>query len=210
VQTVRMGTAGPAGARAEQLTLSTGRLCLDFVATVADWRHQSGDLLTGPGQLDEWLRTAGLPVPVAGSAAADLDTARALRSAVNGVARALLASAAPAADDIRQINACARKATPVYFMRADGRSRVPVEEPDASAALAVIARDAVHLLTGPDLARLRECACDDCTTLFFDRSPSGGRRWCSMQRCGGRVASASDRRRRSATARRPAARPVTR
>jgi predicted RNA-binding Zn ribbon-like protein len=203
-----MGTAAPD--RPGRAGLSAGSLCLDFLATAGQRRGQSVDLLNAPAALDDWLAGQGLPVPVAGSAAADLGAARALRSAVNEVARALLTAAAPPGEGVRQINACARTATPVFFMRADGRTRVPVAESDASASLAVIARDAVYLLTGEDLSRLRECACQDCGTLFFDRSPSGRRRWCSMQRCGERVASASYRQRRTPAPRRPASLPAPR
>ncbi|MEJ3651854.1 ABATE domain-containing protein [Actinomycetes bacterium KLBMP 9759] len=41
---------------------------------------------------------------------------------------------------------------------------------------------AVRLLTGPDLARVRQC--DGCNWLFVDRSRGTGRRWCSMVDCG--------------------------
>jgi predicted RNA-binding Zn ribbon-like protein len=190
-------------------TFSSGRLCLDFLATLVDWRaERATELLTEPARLDDWLQLADLPVPVAGSADSDLADGRSLRSAVNSVARALITAAEPPAADVRVINAFARAATPVYYLRADGRSRVAVAEPTATASLAVIARDAVHLLAGPELNRLRECACTDCATLFFDRSPSGRRRWCSMRGCGERVASASYRRRRNLAPRRPTTRPA--
>jgi predicted RNA-binding Zn ribbon-like protein len=32
--------------------------------------------------------------------------------------------------------------------------------------------------------RIRVCASDTCSARFYDRSPAGGRRWCSMQACG--------------------------
>ena len=33
-------------------------------------------------------------------------------------------------------------------------------------------------------ARMRICASDTCSARFYDRSPAGRRRWCSMQPCG--------------------------
>jgi predicted RNA-binding Zn ribbon-like protein len=32
--------------------------------------------------------------------------------------------------------------------------------------------------------RLRICASDTCSARFYDRSPAGGRVWCSMTGCG--------------------------
>jgi predicted RNA-binding Zn ribbon-like protein len=73
-----------------------------------------------------------------------------------------------------------------------------VEEVDASGSMSVVARDAIHLFTAADPSRLHECARDGCAMLFYDRSPSGRRRWCAMKGCGAMVASASYRRRRRA------------
>lgn len=50
--------------------------------------------------------------------------------------------------------------------------------------LAVIAWDAVELLRGSDLDRLRVCASPGCGKLFVDRSKNASRRWCDMSRCG--------------------------
>jgi predicted RNA-binding Zn ribbon-like protein len=50
--------------------------------------------------------------------------------------------------------------------------------------LSTLARDAIYLFTGPLAERIRVCAADDCGLLFVDQSRPGGRRWCSMQRCG--------------------------
>ena len=50
--------------------------------------------------------------------------------------------------------------------------------PDAT--LLPIARSAVDLLTGKDLARLHRCANDRCVLLFYDTTKSATRRWCSI------------------------------
>ena len=44
---------------------------------------------------------------------------------------------------------------------------------------------AQRLLTGPDLARVRQC--ERCSWLFLDRGRGRGRRWCSMAACGNRA-----------------------
>jgi predicted RNA-binding Zn ribbon-like protein len=49
-----------------------------------------------------------------------------------------------------------------------------------------VLRAAALLLTGPDLAHVRECAAPDCAWLFVDSSRNGTRRWCDMAVCGNR------------------------
>ena len=58
---------------------------------------------------------------------------------------------------------------------------------NAPALLAPALWSAGDLLTGPQLARVRECANDKCLWLFLDESKNGTRRWCSMSACGNRA-----------------------
>jgi predicted RNA-binding Zn ribbon-like protein len=52
-------------------------------------------------------------------------------------------------------------------------------------ALGAIALDAAQMLGTPaEVARVRICASDTCSARFYDRSPAGRRRWCSMRTCG--------------------------
>lgn len=171
-----------------------GSLCLDFVAT----REGSVDRLSAPADLGGWLAALALPQPAGGLTGDDLAAARLLRAAIERVARRIVAGVPCEAEDVRAINASARRPTPVILLGASGRERTVVPEVDASGVLAVVARDAVHLFSAGSPARLRECARDRCSTLFYDRSPSGRRRWCAMKGCGERVASASYRQRRRA------------
>jgi predicted RNA-binding Zn ribbon-like protein len=46
---------------------------------------------------------------------------------------------------------------------------------------------AADLLTEGELARVKECANDECTWLFVDMSKNRSRRWCDMKDCGNRV-----------------------
>lgn len=179
-------------------TLGAGTLCLDFVATMLESDAGPVDLLTQPRGLATWFTLADLPQPAGGLTSSDLAAARELRAAVDALARATLRGETPSPDDVRSVNAAARRPTPVFLLRPSGREKTLVEEYEPSSSLAVIARDLINLLAGPELDRLRECA--GCGSLFFDRSPSGRRKWCSMRRCGERVASARYRRRRAAAA----------
>jgi predicted RNA-binding Zn ribbon-like protein len=174
----------------------TGSLALDLVATARRHEGHTVDLLDTPARFGEWLREPGLPFPAGGLTAEDVTAVAVLRGAIDGIARALLADRSPEPSHVRHINAAAKQATPVFLLRPDGSTQVIVEEPDAGAILSVIARDAIRIFANADAQRLRECAREGCSTLFFDRSPSGRRRWCSMKGCGEIVASASYRRRR--------------
>ena len=198
----RRGSAGR-----EPMPIGAGSICLDFVATLDGAGEQARDLIATPGGLAQWLGLSGLPVPVGGISALDVAAAGGLRSAIDGVARAVISGRTPDSSAIQVINAAVQHPTPVYLMQADGRRRVPIGLADVRASLAVIARDAVHMLTGSDVDRVRECSREGCGSLFLDRSPSGRRRWCSMKGCGEMVASASYRRRRAQVTAIPAARP---
>jgi predicted RNA-binding Zn ribbon-like protein len=54
----------------------------------------------------------------------------------------------------------------------------------ARAALAEIALDAARMLGTDEAQRIRVCASETCSARFYDRSPAGRRRWCSMATCG--------------------------
>jgi predicted RNA-binding Zn ribbon-like protein len=48
-----------------------------------------------------------------------------------------------------------------------------------------VALDAAQMLgTAAERARVRVCASETCSARFYDRSPAGRRRWCSMRTCG--------------------------
>ncbi|MEK8143504.1 CGNR zinc finger domain-containing protein [Streptomyces sp. M10(2022)] len=64
------------------------------------------------------------------------------------------------------------------------------------ALLAVVARDAVTLLTDPVArAGLRRCEGEGCGRLYLDTSRGRRRRWCSSEVCGNRERVARHRRR---------------
>ena len=49
-------------------------------------------------------------------------------------------------------------------------------------------------------ARIRICASETCSGRFFDRSPAGRRRWCSMRTCGNEAKARRHRERQKAGA----------
>jgi predicted RNA-binding Zn ribbon-like protein len=184
--------------RVDDNPVSAGLLCLEFVTTGREMHRTEIKISVIEQRLTDWFTRFGLPVPVAGLTSNDLARALSLSDAINAVARALMSFTKPDAQDIRDLNEFAHHPTPVFLLRGDGRQRVAQEENDMRATLSVVARDAINTFATADLRRLR--ACTGCDLLFYDRSPSGQRRWCSMKRCGERAASALYRQRKASLA----------
>ena len=175
----------------------SGRICLDLVATVAKRRLGDRELLPGPTELRTWCRVAGLPVPQDTEITPEqLERTRALREAVYGLARARVDGAAHPTADIDLVNAAAcLAAPPTPLLGPDGFTPLPREHAPLDAILALLARDAIDLFTGPYALRIRECTAHDCSLFFVDRSRPGSRRWCTMASCGEKASSATYRQR---------------
>jgi hypothetical protein len=75
----------------------------------------------------------------------------------------------------------------------------PAADP-AAHGLGLIARDAARMLTPAEAGRIRICGSDTCSARFYDRSPAGRRRWCSMRGCGNEAKARRHRARRKAAA----------
>ncbi|XDO64056.1 CGNR zinc finger domain-containing protein [Streptomyces sp. RLB1-33] len=87
---------------------------------------------------------------------------------------------------------------PPWAVRADDGSlrRRLHTPPGCPGLLAVIARDALELLTDPVArASLRQCEGDNCPIVYLDTSRGRRRRWCSSEVCGNRERVARHRRR---------------
>ena len=83
------------------------------------------------------------------------------------------------------------------YGRRDGTlARALSAPPDCAGLLAVVARDAVGLLTDAVArGRLRQCEGENCSLLYLDTSRGRRRRWCSSEVCGNRERVARHRRR---------------
>jgi predicted RNA-binding Zn ribbon-like protein len=176
-----------------------GRPCLDFVATLGKRHATPLERLPDPAALGRWIGEAGLavedgPVPVA---VRDLTEARALREAVYRLLRAAMAGQDPDEGDVALVNEVAARPDLAPQL---GPRHWTARHP-ARAALSTVARDAVLLVGGPLLERVKECGNPDCSLLFLDDSQARRRRWCSMERCGNlaKVAGYRSRNRAAAT-----------
>jgi predicted RNA-binding Zn ribbon-like protein len=166
-----------------------GRPALDFVNTRRErWRRQV-ETLVSPDDLGGWLMQAGLlahPMPVPREV---LREARELREAIDAAAAAVVAGDPVPAGAIDEIDGwLIRAGTRPHLERgADGLpvlgERGPTDTPRR--ALGTIALDAARMLgTETERDRVRICASETCSARFYDRSPAGARRWCSMRLCG--------------------------
>ncbi|MGW2708218.1 CGNR zinc finger domain-containing protein [Streptomyces sp. NPDC001356] len=189
-----LGSAPSASAR----RFDAGRVCLDLLATM-----HPGERLDGVGALCAWIGGAGL-VPD-GTALGHADASwltgfRELRGCVRVLVRGPGAGGGGSyGRALGRVNELARGATPAPVAvpaQGGGLVRELAGPPGSAALLALVARDAVELLTDPVArAAVRECEGDDCPLLYLDTSRGRRRRWCSSEVCGNRERVARHRRR---------------
>jgi predicted RNA-binding Zn ribbon-like protein len=175
---------------------------LDLVATLG--RRRSAvpvERLTDRAALTRWLVESGQARTIPEATAVELEQARRLREAIYCLVRPHIGADPPSGPEVDDALATLNHtaARPALGDRlvatAAGLHAEPVEG-TAAEALARIAREAVHLLGGPRVHRVRECEHPDCSLLFLDETQARRRRWCSMQRCGNLVKVAGYRGRR--------------
>lgn len=154
-----------------------GRLCLDFVRTLR-YRGTPAETeeLPDASAWGAWIDQLGpFPAPVHPASVRD---AQDLREAIYELLTA------PVRPSTRQrLNRFAALPVPAPSLTPSGALRWQAPDP-ASAMLAVLARDALDLVTSPEFAKVRRCAGPRCGALFLDTSRPGTRRWCSMELCG--------------------------
>lgn len=165
-----------------------GRPALDLVNTLRErWRRRVETLVTA-GDLQEWLLQARLltqPLPVRRPL---LLEARDLREAIDAGVQAAVAGEPPPRGAIELIDRWLVHAGARPALRLAGGQALLAQRPAADSprrALGTIALDAATMLgVAEERARVRICQAPDCSARFYDRSPAGRRRWCSMRACG--------------------------
>jgi predicted RNA-binding Zn ribbon-like protein len=157
-----------------------GRPATDFVNTLRErWRRRVETLAT-PADLGLWLRRAGLLDAGAPDAALLLE-ARTLREAIDACLTAAVEDRPPAGVALATIDGWLPASAPT--LTAAAALIAPRDDPRR--ALGAVALDAARMIGTPaEASRMRICASPTCSARFYDRSPAGRRRWCSMQGCG--------------------------
>ncbi|MFC6080006.1 CGNR zinc finger domain-containing protein [Sphaerisporangium aureirubrum] len=169
-----------------------GRLCLAVVNSVL-WRRDAEprELLTGYPDLVEYLHDVGgltdaVKAELGAEARQHPEAARdefaraiALREHLFGV---MTAAGRGERAGLGLLDEVFRDGMSRLALGPDGRPgwtglRVPAWETAASA---------VTLLTGPDLALLKQCPGERCGWLFVDQTRNKSRTWCDSRMCGNR------------------------
>jgi predicted RNA-binding Zn ribbon-like protein len=168
-----------------------GALCLELLVTGGEGAFSRFEVLHSPDDLVAWLPQSRLGadgwnfpdrIEVTDDELAGL---KRLRAHLWQVALDLTSGRAPGQADLDAINRAAAGAPLVPQLDPDG-GRGWAAPVTGARVTATMARDAVTLLGGPGVSRLRRCAGDNCALMFADTSRPGRRRWCAMERCGNR------------------------
>jgi len=184
----------PLSSGAEWWYWTGGRPAVDFVNTFRERWCRRVETLVTPQDLATWLVQAGVmdagaraDVPVA-----VLGQARDLREAIDTLIVATIEDRPAPAEAVTRVDdwlvfAGVRPQLVVAGPGEPGAVRLTERAAADSPrrALGMIALDAARMLgTEDERGRIRVCASETCSGRFFDRSPAGARRWCSMRTCG--------------------------
>jgi predicted RNA-binding Zn ribbon-like protein len=183
--------------------LDAGELCLDFANTLdgrldPEPHDELGSYdalllfarLAGAIDDAEAARLTSIAARQPDAAAAAWDRATRLRETVFNVFDAIARGGSPSDTDLAGLNAALAEALPHGRIAPQADARfvwVWEESDDLDRPLWSIAHSAGELLLRGNLARLRECAANDCAWLFIDTTRNRSRRWCSMSSCGNRA-----------------------
>jgi predicted RNA-binding Zn ribbon-like protein len=162
---------------------------MDLVNTLRERWDRRVETLVTPADLGTWLHRAGVvPAPPAHVPREVLEEARALREAIDVLVTAAVEGRPAPAGAVAHVDDWLVHAgtRPRLSLGPDGPQlgeRSPADSPRR--ALGTLALDAAEMLGSPESReRVRICGGATCSARFFDRSPAGVRRWCSMQTCG--------------------------
>ena len=180
------------------LKFRAGCLALYLVETLGEWTRRRFERIMNEDIWRDWLHHVDLPQPVQPISEEDLVQMRELRAAIYAVVQAVRRGDIPPSAELACINGWAGKAPPPVALDSQGTGLDPYTRVTQHQVLALIARDAVTLLSGPLRDRIRECASTQCPVLFVDRSRRGDRIWCSAS-CGARLATARYRHRHASS-----------
>ncbi|WP_333741953.1 CGNR zinc finger domain-containing protein [Streptomyces sp. IBSBF 2806] len=169
-----------------------GHPALDFAATLRARRTVRFEMFATPERLDAWYVESGLVDAVAPAQEADVEQATTVREAMYRLITARRLGEGYDGAALTVLNNAARRPPAVPQLTPAGRwTQATPEE-----ALSMVAREAVELLSGPDVPLLKECGNPECTRTYVDRSRGVRRQWCGMESCGNKIKAAAYRARK--------------
>lgn len=155
--------------------LAAARRHTSWASGIPNWREQTSTVDLPPNNGSQVLREAIYQL---------LADQVALLQPHTGSHCSATSSASRRNDSVEIINSYARE--PLHYeLKSTTRNRLEVGELlNEQQLLGFISSDAVQLLGGEGIARVKECENPRCGIMFEDHSNGLRRRWCSMQVCG--------------------------
>lgn len=158
-------------------------LATSFTGTLTERRGRPVERIPTPARLADWLGEMDLAVD--DCSPADLAAAVELREAIHAAATAGALGRLHPRDAVEVINGFAARGGAVPTLTGTGHRRWFLGSPaTVTAALGVVAADAIEVLAGVRTGALALCASPTCRAAFFDTSRGRTRRWCDMNTCG--------------------------
>ena len=175
-----------------------GATWLDLLNTTPAGESGPQELLDGPERALAWLNAAGL-----GDSASDgkeaLADLRALRTELRPLFDEIEKGEGLSDTVLASVNHHLAGITGHYALRREehGPTLGLMLDRVAAGPGALIALDFARFVCEAEPARLKRCAADHCTLVFYDRGRNNTRRWCTMSLCGNRDKVARFRARRA-------------
>jgi predicted RNA-binding Zn ribbon-like protein len=145
------------------------------------------DLLGTRPDAGRWLAQAGVLPGAVALAGAEQHAVVEVREAIRGVLSAHVGGLADPEAASRLSMALAPGRLAVSVDPAGSARLVSADHDPVSRVIGSIAIAIAEAATAGTWARLKSCLGASCGWAFYDRSPSGQSRWCSMQVCGARA-----------------------
>ncbi|MFE9248902.1 CGNR zinc finger domain-containing protein [Streptomyces sp. NPDC007088] len=177
-----------------------GNPALDFAATLRARRSTRFEMFASPDRLDAWYLESGVVDSVSPAGQSDVELATSVREAVYELVTARRLGEEFGEAALAALNDAARKPAAAPQLTRAGRWTAATQEE----ALATVAREAVEVLSGPDVPLLKECGNPECTRVYIDRSRGMRRQWCGMESCGNKIKAAAYRARKKTAESAPA------
>ncbi|MFJ9680618.1 CGNR zinc finger domain-containing protein [Streptomyces sp. NPDC101194] len=169
-----------------------GHPALDFAATLRARRSIRFEMFVTPDRLNAWYLESGLVDTITPGEESDVREAVAAREAVYRLITDRRLGEDFDREALAVLNAAARRVPVTPQLTRAGRHT----DATPGQALATVARQAVELLSGPDVPLLKECGNPECTRVYIDRSRGMRRQWCGMESCGNKIKAAAYRARK--------------
>jgi predicted RNA-binding Zn ribbon-like protein len=164
-----------------------GATWLDLLNTTPAGDAGPQELIDGPERALAWLRSAGL-----GDSAGDGNEAmvdlRVLRAELREAFDRLEGGQPLPGKTLASVNSRLADLNGHHVLQyGDGAPTLGLALDHAAASPAApIALDFARFVCEVEPARLKRCAADHCTLVFYDRGRNNTRRWCTMSLCGNR------------------------